>query len=365
MAIKVGTDARDFLSNPGGTDLSKGWKSNVVEPLRDLGRGPDPGKMPDVEAPAPVAALASGPSISSAPTVGGPQSFQGARIGSVADPRAALIEMGAQNQFRDQQMGLAQSLAQQAAGQGPSLATQMHRQGQEAATSSAFAQMASQRGGPNAMGARSAMQNASQIAAQSSRDAANARIQEQLAAREQLAGVVNAGRAADINVATSQAQMQQEAQMAAYKGQLETAIAQGQIDQQTASQMFQAAQQKAQQDAQLMMQFEQLKAQYAGMGLDAARANQMAAIEIQRMRQGAAAGDMAAQSAASAQKQAMWGSVLGAAATVGGAAVGRPAGATVAPAVAGAAAPAAVAATTAPGAPTNQPMPNGTANFGP
>lgn len=303
-----------------GGDVSTGVKS-LGKGFSDLNpfKKPDLQDMPDIVAPKDVTAP-TGPT-GSAPTMGGPTAFQGAQIASVADPRAALIDMSAQNQFRDQQMTLAQSLAQQAAGQGPSLAGQMLRQGAEANTAATFAQLASQRGGPSAMGARSAMQNASQIQAQTSRDAANARIQEQLAAREQLAGVLNTGRQGDISLATSQAQMQQEANMTAYRGQLEKAIQQGQLDQQTASQMFQAAQVKAQQNVQMQMQFEQLKAQYAAMGLDAQRANQLAGLEVQRMIQGQTAAENANTMAADGANKALIGGVLGAAGTLGAAGI--------------------------------------------
>lgn len=304
-----------------GGDAATGVKS-LGKGFSDLNpfKKPDLQDMPDIVAPKDVTAP-TGPT-GSAPTMGGPTAFTGATIGGpTADPRAALIDMSAQNQFRDQQMTLAQSLAQQAAGQGPSLAGQMLRQGAEANTAATFAQLASQRGGPSAMGARSAMQNASQIQAQTSRDAANARIQEQLAAREQLAGVLNTGRQGDISLATSQAQMQQEANMTAYKGQLEKAIAQGQLDQQTASQMFQAAQEKAKQNVQMQMQFEQLKAQYAAMGLDAQRANQLAALEVQRMQQGQVAAENANTMSAHAGNQAMIGGILGAGATLGAAGI--------------------------------------------
>lgn len=252
------------------------------------------------------------PGIASAPQLTNPTAFTGATIGAVNDPRAALIDMAAQNQFREQQMGLAGQLSAQAQGQGPSLATNMLRQGQEAANAATFAQLATQRGGPTAMGARTAMQTQSSLGAQVARDAANARIQEQLAAREQLAGVLQAGRTGDIGLATTQAQMQQEAGLAKYRGDLETAIHQGRLDQDTASQMFAAAQTQAQQNAQLTMQFEELRAKYAAMGLDAAKANQLAAMGVQ---------------GAKAQQQ---GNILNAAATVAGAYFGGPAGATAA-----------------------------------
>lgn len=156
---------------------------------------------------------------------------------------------GDQNEFRTQQMTLAQQLAQQAAGQGPSLATEQLKQSQAANQAATFAQLASARGGANPGMARQAMQTSAQIQGQTARDAALARIQEQMGAREQLAGVSNQGRSGDIQVA----------------GQgNELAVAQAQLAQQHA----------------------ELQAKYTAMGLDAEKANQLAAIEMEKMDRG-------------------------------------------------------------------------------
>lgn len=306
---------------------------NVATGVKSWGKGfsdmnpfkkPSLPGMPDIDTTGIKDAVKAptGPAPGSAPTMqGAPESFTGAKIATVADPRAALIDMEAQGQFRDGQMNLAQQLAQQAAGQGPSLATNMLRQGAEANTAATFAQLASQRGGPSAMGARSAMQNAAQIQAQTGRDAANTRIQEQLSAREQLNTVLGQGRQQDIGLATSQAQLNQEANLTAYKGQLESAIAQGTLDQQTASQMFAAAQDKAKTNAALAAQFQDLQAKYAAMGLSAQQANQMAAIEVQRMTQGAAQSANANALAADGANKQLIGGILGAGATLGAAGI--------------------------------------------
>jgi hypothetical protein len=157
--------------------------------------------------------------------------------------------VGDQNEFRQQQMTLAQQLAQQAAGQGPSLATEQLKQAQAANQAATFAQLASARGGANPGLARQAMQTSAQIQGQAARDAALARIQEQMGAREQLAGVAGQGRQGDIQVA----------------GQgNELAVAQAQLAQQHA----------------------ELQAKYTAMGLDAEKANQMAAIEMEKMDRG-------------------------------------------------------------------------------
>lgn len=151
--------------------------------------------------------------------------------------------------FRERQMTLAQQLAEQAAGGGPSLATEQLKQSQAANQAATFAQLASARGGANPGMARQAMQTSAQIQGQTARDAALARIQEQMGAREQLAGVSNQGRSGDIQVA----------------GQgNELAVAQAQLAQQHA----------------------ELQAKYTAMGLDAEKANQLAAIEMERMNRG-------------------------------------------------------------------------------
>ena len=97
--------------------------------------------------------------------------------------------------------------------------------------------------------ARQAMQTSAQIQGQTARDAALARIQEQMGAREQLAGVSNQGRVEDVKTA-GQAN--------------EVAVAQAQLAQQHA----------------------ELQAKYTAMGLDAEKANQLAAIEMEKMDRG-------------------------------------------------------------------------------
>ncbi len=247
--------------------------------------------------------------------VAGPTSFQGSHIGGVADPRQVLIDQSQQAEFRSGQQNLAGQLAMQAQGQGPSLATEQLNQAQKANQQAAFAQLASQRGGPNAGNARATQQASAAIQGQTARDAASARIQEQMAARQQLAGVLDSARGQDISMATNQANLQQQAALEQYKGNLQKAIAQGQLDQATASQMFQAATQNAQQNAQMSStanaQYNDLVARYGGMGMDAQRANQMAAMQIDQQRRAEQSQAFQSNAAASAaQKQAI-GSTIG------------------------------------------------------
>jgi hypothetical protein len=196
----------------------------------------------------------------------------------------AQMQLLQQSQFRDQQMTLAQQLAAQASGQGPSLAAEQLKQSQAANQAAIFAQMASQRGGANPGMARQAMQTSAQIQGQTARDAALARIQEQMGAREQLGAVLNTGRAGDIDIAKSQAGLEQEAKLAEFKAKIDVAVQQGQLDQQTANAIYQAEVGKGMQDATLASQFQTLQAEYMAKGLDAQIATQMAAIELEKLK---------------------------------------------------------------------------------
>lgn len=290
-------------------------------------------------------------------TVAGPTSFTGATIGGVGDPRAVLIDQAGSNEWRAQQQSLAQQLALQASGQGPSLATEQLNQAQKANQAAAFAQLASQRGGPSAAGARSAQMASAQIQGQTARDAATARIQEQMAARQQLGGVLESGRGADIQLATQQAMMQQEAGLAKYKGDLERAIAQGQLDQQTASQMFEAAVGNARQNASMTaaynQQYNSLVAQYAAMGMSAAEANQAAALQVQQMRLGEGGKAQQSQIAASEAQKAKIAGLINQAAGVGATLATGGANKAAAPAAAAAAPTGNVAQSAAPGVQTD------------
>lgn len=302
------------------SDLGKGISD--MNPFRQ----PDLKDIPDPTAPAnvrePTMAPGSGPA-----QVKNPLDPKNVKIGTVKDPKAALIDMSQQGQFRDYQAGLASQLAGQAQGIGPSLAVNTLRQGQEANLAATMAQLNSQRGGGNPAMARATMQTASEIQGKAAMEAADARLKEQMQAQSLLGQVAGQGRQGDIQLATEQAQMQQQAAMEKYKGDLQLAVEQGRIDQQTAMTMFEQANQNARQDANLKAQFAELQAKYAGMGMDAQKANQMAALEIQRMKSAALQAQNAQSMAAANANKAMFGQILGAAGTVAGAVYGGPAGA--------------------------------------
>lgn len=131
-------------------------------------------------------------------------------------PTAAVTRMETrpQQQVRGRQMSLADALAAQAAGKGPSLAARQLEEatGQNIAQSMALA--ASQRGATAGQGLRQIAQATQSAQQQAARDAATMRIQEQLAAREQLSGVLSGTRAQDIGLSQSQAQLQQQRALA-------------------------------------------------------------------------------------------------------------------------------------------------------
>lgn len=124
---------------------------------------------------------------------------------------AASVDPTQQAQFRDAQVGLMNQLQAQSEGRGPSLANMQLQQGTENNIRALMAQGTTGYGGNPALTQRNILQQsqaANQAAAQQS---AMNRAQEQLNAQGQLANVAGAGRGADIGLATTNAQMQQQA----------------------------------------------------------------------------------------------------------------------------------------------------------
>lgn len=126
----------------------------------------------------------------------------------------ATINQGPQDQFRGRQMSLADALQAQSMGQGPSLAQLQLRQGTDRNIAQAMALGASQRGGSPGLAQRQIAQQTAAANQQAAMQAAQTRMAEQLAAREQLGGVLQGGRGQDIGLATSQAQLDQERNLA-------------------------------------------------------------------------------------------------------------------------------------------------------
>jgi hypothetical protein len=193
----------------------------------------------------------------------------------------------------------------QASGQGPSVAGNQLRVGQEANLASAMALMNSQRGQPNPALARQTMQTEAQIQGKMAQEAATARLQEQMQAAGMLNNVAGTARGQDIGLATSQAGLDQQSEMARY----------------------QTSVQQAQQNAQLGAQFQDLQAKYASMGMTAAQANQQAAMDIEQLRTGNAIADAKNTLAERKRRDDFIAGMLKTGGSLAGGAIGGPAGA--------------------------------------
>lgn len=218
------------------------------------------------------------------------QGPNGTYIARTPQMQAAQInQTGGLNQYADQsqraQSQLMGQLANQAAGRGPSVAQTQLQQGQQANTAATMAALASSRGQANPLAQRSAMEQQAAGNAQLNQQAALARIQEQQAAQQTLAGVAgqsaNQGltaRGQDIGVNTNQAGLNQQANAANYGGGLQTNLAQAGINANNASQLFGAQQNAGLANMQSGNTNNALIGQYANMGQQAQMANQNAAL---------------------------------------------------------------------------------------
>ena len=146
------------------------------------------------------------------------QNAQAAQIGQMQQGQAAQaqgtnINTAQQNQFRNAQGGLAALEAQAATGQGPSIANMQLQQGLGANLQSQMAAAQSQRGFGNAGATQRNLANqAASANMQTEQAAAQQRVNETLAARQQLADISSQARGQDIGLAQSQAQLGQQNQ---------------------------------------------------------------------------------------------------------------------------------------------------------
>jgi hypothetical protein len=126
-----------------------------------------------------------------------------------------------------------------------------------------------------------------------------------MAAAGMLGQVAAGGRGGDMELAAQQAQLNQQAGLAGYQGD----ISQGQFNAQLGQQgnMFNAQQTQAAQ-----LQFQQLQAEYAKMGMSAQQANQAAAMQVQQMQMGANQFNASQDLAAAQGAQQMAGQLIGA-----------------------------------------------------
>lgn len=154
-----------------------------------------------------------------------------AQIAEMREAQAAQIARGDDTALRERQLALASSLEAQAAGQGPSLAEAQLKRGGEQAIAAQAAMAASARGGNPILAQRQAAQQTAATQQDLAGRAAELRIQEQTAARQALGGVLEGARGQDIGVATSQAQLGQQAELSNVDAQRQRALAQAQLDQ--------------------------------------------------------------------------------------------------------------------------------------
>jgi hypothetical protein len=133
----------------------------------------------------------------------------------------AAINTVPQEQFRQGQLGLAQALQMQAMGQGPSLAQGQLRQATDRNIAQAMALGASQRGSNPALAQRQIALGSALANQQAAAQSAQLRMQEQMAARDQLGGVLQSGRGQDIGLATDQAGFNQQAILADQQARLQ------------------------------------------------------------------------------------------------------------------------------------------------
>lgn len=271
---------------------------------------------PPITAPPPVANLS--PFDIERQSVQTPSTFSGGQIGVTSGPmNTTLAPLGALSpaqinidsgagSMTAYQNQLAHNLALRASGQGPSIVDQQAAQARQQNQAAIMAQLASARGGANPLTTRTAMQANVQGNAQLDRDTMMAKIQEQQQAQQLLGQVAGQGRANDIQLGTSQAgfnqqanitgyqtaadyaktqaQMNQDTALAQYKGNLDRAVAQGGLDQRTAEMMYSQANENARLNAQMGQAFTDTRMRYIQMGLDVDKANQLAALQVNQQR---------------------------------------------------------------------------------
>lgn len=255
----------------------------------------------------------------------GPAVTPGALTGT---PGQVTIDFDTGRQYTpdaaEAQNTLIKALLAQSQGQGPSLATDTLQRGSENNLNAVMAQLASARGGSNPLLQRQALNTSADIQAQTARDAATMRLQEQLQAQGLLGNVTNnvsnqglTQRSQDMGMATNQAGLTQQSNLAGFEGQTQMdivntkavndagqAVYEGAVkgaladagfeqeaglagykgNMQSAQDLFKAQEDAKQLNAQLGAQYNNLVAQYVGMGLDAEKAKMLASIEIEKIK---------------------------------------------------------------------------------
>lgn len=229
-----------------------------------------------------ISAPSGGPT--NAPQVVAPNDMTAAKATSTPGPAAASYNI-ASDPFVAQQRALASNLADQAAGRGPSVAANQLKAAQEGNIASQFALANSGRGGNQAGVARQALTNAAQTNGALAQQSATARLQEQQAAAGTLNNVLGTASGQQLEGGIANAQLAQSAANAGYQGALQTNLTNAGYQQQAAGTNYQGALSVDQQNAQLAQAHQQLLQQYAAMGMDAQKANQLADLQVQQLQQ--------------------------------------------------------------------------------
>lgn len=162
------------------------------------------------------------------------QQAEAARIAELERAQAAAIQRGDEQGVRASQMQLAEALQSQASGAGPSIAEMQLQRQNEQAIRQQLALAGSQRGMTPAMAQRQAAINVANLSSEQGARAAELRIQEQQAARSQLADVLGQTRTMDVNLAAQQAQLDQQAVLQNAAQANQQATTQAQLAQQVA-----------------------------------------------------------------------------------------------------------------------------------
>ncbi len=136
-----------------------------------------------------------------------------ANVGPASQMNAAQLS-DQQNQFRQGQVSLAGALQQQAAGQGPSVAQAQLNQARDQQIQTAMGLASSQRGLTAGQGLRSIADQTASANRFAGAEAARQRIVEQMSAQQQLGGLYDSARGADINFASQNAGLQQQSGLA-------------------------------------------------------------------------------------------------------------------------------------------------------
>lgn len=164
-----------------------------------------------------------------------------------------------------------------------------------------FALANSQHGAANPAATRTALETGAAQGGATQQAAIQGRLNEQLGAASQLGSVTAAGMGENLQ--------------AGQQG-LSRAISQGQIDQDTAKTVYDAAQRAGLSTQQTDMAFQQLSEKYQAMGMDAQTANQKTAVDIQKLIQSGALGQADIQMKNNIAKLGMAGGFAGGIGTI-------------------------------------------------